>query len=333
MCQSKSAGGARCDTHAKDAIADHQIKYGKLVQQECSDKGIAIDPACFVVTPDEERRIHSKVVLDPAVRTATIEYHRADWNASKLTNDLKNAIEAGDKKQLIALMRPYDTNLRAVYNDSQINKREFAEDMAAAENDQERAAAIAYNNNEIKKLKERKKDLDISLAFAADDALKAYNLRGNASGVADSMSAVRYAHMESKAAQNKLEDAEKKVRERVEKTVSLNKLKKDPGFKAAESSETFRSSEEFARWNSKSKELAQSYKTTSHYLKKAAAKISEDKKAGIDTTKAEATYKELNIIKAKFAHANIIEAHGSFSNEAGAAKRAVAEAREKEYTF
>lgn len=343
MCQSKAMGGLRCDTHAKDAVADSEIKYSKLVQKECLDKGITVAPASLVLTPDEEAIVKKKVRHHPTVLKANIERQRANWDMKTLQQSYADAIMAGDEAELYKSIARNDPALKELMDENAVNKEMFEATMhysTLGDNPnrpdrKERDARIIANRKQaIVLMKERRTQILASCQQRAAEAVTAYyNDPSELESLVNAQAGVKAAKKKCDDAMGKLETAEKRASERAEGTVIANKLKKDPGFKAAESSADFRSSGKFKEWDTKNTDVQTQYKMTSGFQNKVAAKISSDKQAGLDTTKLEAGYKSLVVNKAKFAFRNIAQALGITSPEAKAAKAKIDSSREKVYTF
>lgn len=333
MCQSKSEGGARCESHAKKAISDHQIAYSNLVQQECVANGIMIDPAYYQLTDKEHEIIGSQFSVDPTVKKARDEASKAKRNLERLKGTLTEALGSGDVNRLATLIRQQDPEFKAINDDNEARRIKFAEETKSATSNSAIELAIARNKVDIGLLNDRKAALNASSKKQAIGATNIYSQTGNPQRAINFLSCLQKTNAETIAVRDKSIATTVSVRKRMEESAIASKVMNDPGFQEAASSPAFRNTPVFEKWEAKDKELTEAYRMTSGYQNQVAAKISSYKKAGMDTSEMEAAYKDLTIRKAKFTYQNIAEAQGTSSPQAQAARKAYDDAKQKEHSF
>jgi hypothetical protein len=333
MCQSKSDGGIRCESHVKKALAEHQISYYSMVQQECADKGISIAPASLELTPDETSVIKTQVNTDPSVQKARDEAQRASQQLNKMQHMLTDALASGDMNRFATVIRQNNPEFKAINDDNETRRLKFIEDTAKARNENEREEAETSNKITSAELNARKVKLNGISKQQAIDAFKIYRSTGNSARALSSLKCLQDANKNAIATKDASLSKVMRVRTQMEKLAIAKKLINDPGYQEAESSPAFRNSPDFHKWDAKEKELHESYRMTSAYQNQVAAKISSYKTAGMNTTEMETAYKAQTVRKAKFIYQNIAEAHGASSPEARAAWEAYGAAKQKEHVF
>ena len=334
MCQSKAKGGFRCATHAKDAIVDHKNKYSQMVQQECIANGITINPECFELTPKEKPFVTSQIFLDPSVQKMRKEIVEANRKVRVLQGTLADALAVRDINKLAIIIREHNPELKAIIDDNEARKRRFHGYMANSNLDAEEIAkAIANNKHQLALLNKRKEKLNFLSKKEAVESFNIYKQSGDVSSALASVTCLDQTKKDALAVQDKAAAISQRARTRLTETIITNKLINDPGFKAAESSDAFRNSAKFHAWETKEKELAESYRMTPGYHKKVVAQIADYKKLGMDTTEMETAYRALSVRKAQFDYRNVAAAYGAFSPEAKVAKEAYGDAKQKEHSF
>lgn len=333
MCQSKSDGGIRCESHVKKAIAEHQIAYSNMVQQECADKGISIDPASLALTLDETSVIRTQVNTDPSVQKAREEALKATLQLNKMQHQLTEALASNDVNRFATLIRQNDPEFKAINDDNEARRLKYADDIAKAKTEQEKNEAEATNKNTTAQLNARKAKLNGVSKQQALDAYKIYRVTGNSNRSLSAVKCLQDANKNAIATKDASLSKVMRSRAQMEQLAIAKKLVNDPGYRKAESSPAFRNSPDFHKWNDKERELNESYRMTAAYQNQVAAKISSYKEAGMDTAEMETAYKALTVRKAKFIYQNIAEAHGMTSPEARAAREAYDAAKEKEPAF
>lgn len=334
MCQSKAKGGFRCATHVEEAIADHKNKYSKMVQQEAATNGIIINPQCFELTPAEKNLVTSQIFLDPSVQKMRKEIVEANHQVRVLQASLSDALAVRNVNKLALVIREHNPELQSIKNDNEARKRRFNEYIANPNlNEDELEHALEQNKNQLALLNKRKEKLNYLSKAEAIEVFKVYKESADASKALASVTCLNKVRNDVLAIQEKAAATSQRVRTRLTDRIVAEKLVTDPGFKAAESSDTFRNSTKFQEWEAKEKELAESYRMTAGYHKKVLAKITSYKKLGIDTAEMELAYKALHIRKAKFTYKSITEAYGVLSPEAQVAKEAYEQAKQKEHSF
>jgi hypothetical protein len=333
MCQSKSNGGMRCESHAKKAIAEHQIAYSNMVQQECADKGIKINPASLELTADEISQVKSQLHTDASIQKTRADAQKATQKLKKLKDSLTEALSSGDVNRLAMLVRQNDPEQQSIIDDNEARRLKFADEMANAANETQKDEIIANNKTAYDLLNRRKEKLNFLSKKEAVNSSNIYRATRNNQRALTSLVCVQKADKDALEAREAGSAKIERVRGQMMETAITNKLINDPGFQEVASSETFRSSEAFQKWDAKENELMESYRMTSGYQNQVAAKISAYKKAGMDTTEMESAYKALTVRKAKSSYQNIAEAHGVASPEAKKAREAYDEAKRKEHSF
>lgn len=333
MCQSKSEGGARCESHAKKAVAEHQTAYSNLVQQECMANGIIIDPAYYELNDKEHDIISSQFNADPAVKKARDEISKSKQNMNKLQGTLKEALGSGDVNRLATLIRQNNPEFKAINDDNEARRTTFNTNMAKATTEAAKDEFVLQNRIDTDLLNKRKEKLNFTSKKAAIGATNIYRSTGDSQRAILSLECLQEANRESHVLRDKLITTTVSVRKRMEENAIANKVRNDLGFQDAESSPAFRNSPVFQKWEAKEKELTENYRMTSGYQNQVAAKISEYKKAGMDTTEMEAAYKDLTVRKAKSEYKNIAEFHGTNSPQAKAAIENYNEVKQKEFSF
>jgi hypothetical protein len=333
MCQSKSDGGIRCESHVKKAIAEHQIAYSNLVQQECAAKGITIDPAYLHLTSEEEDNVRSQFSADSTVQKARSESQKATQKVARLKGTLSEALASGDVNRIATVIRQNNPEMQAIIDDNDARRLKLAADLSNATNDEEKDKIIANDKNESALLNKRKEKLNYVSKKEAVDANNIYLRTRDSSRALNPVECLQKANRDALDIRDKAIATKARVREQLHETALANKVVNDPGFQQVASSPDFRNSPEFHKWEAKEDELMESYRMTSGYQNQVAAKISSYKQAGMDTTEMEAAYKALTVRKAKFVFRNIAQAHGASSTEAKAALEACDEAKQKEHVF
>ena len=333
MCHSKSEGGARCESHAKVAIADHKIAYSELVQQECMANGIMIDPTYYKLTPEDEERVSKQLTSDPAVHKATSASRKTTEQLKQLHSSLTEALGSGDIDKFTALIRNSDPELQALVENNDARKTKFAARMAAATDENAKTKAIENNKMDVAILKARKARFLAASEQQALESFATYRNTGSSKRAIVPLPCLQEVNRENIDTKETARAKIVAARTRLEKIALAERMQNDPGFQDAESSPAFRNSPAFQKWDEKNKMLQESYRLTSGYQKKLAASISTHKANGIDTAKAETAYKALTVQKAKFEYNNIAEFHGASSPQAAAALEHFNETKQKEHSF
>lgn len=333
MCQSKSEGGIRCESHAKRAINDHQIAYSKLVQQECAAKGITIDPACYELTPEETARVDSRHRDEPAVKKAYGDASEATRKRNRLRMSLRDALASGDINRYATLIRENNPELQAITDDNTARRTKLAETMARITDEKEKEEAIEKDKQEYALLNKRKAKLNFVSKKEAMDTWEDYRRTGDSERIVHNLTCMKQVTKDIEEIRTKSDATIRRERERQRELTISSKVYNDPGFQKVAASTEFRTSPEFQKWDAKESELMESYRMTSGYQNQVAAKISDYKKAGMDTTEMEAAYKDLTVRRAKFAFDNIAAVHGTSSPEAKSAASAYVAARQKIHVF
>ena len=333
MCQSKSEGGARCESHAKRAINDHQLTFNKMVQQECLSLGVMIDPECYALTPEETTRVESRLNAEPAVKKAYGEASEATRERKRMRSDLKDALEAGEVNKFARLLRQNNPELQAINDDSDTRKNKFNANMAKAPTEAAKDELVLQNRVDIALLNKRKEKLNFVSKKEATDAIEDYRKTGDYERIVSGLSPMKQAAKDIEEIRAKSDATIGGERARQRELAIAYKISNDPGFRDIETSPAFRNTEWYQKWDTKDKALQESYKMTSGYQNEVAAKISAHKKAGVDTTEMETAYKDLTVRKAKFAFKNIAQFHGTSSPEAKVAASAYHAATQKVHIF
>lgn len=333
MCQSKSDGGIRCESHVKKALSDHRIEYSEMVQKECADKGIAIAPTSLELTFDEASAIRTQVNTDSYVQKARAEAQNATNHVNKMRHTLNAALVSHDVNRLATLIRESNPEFKAINADNEARRIKLSEALARARTEEEKETAQAVSKHETALLNARKLKLNGFSKQQAVNAHKLYRVTGSSVKALETLKCLQDATRNAMTTRDSSQATIVRVRERMNKLAIAHKLVNDPGYQQAESSAEFRSSPEFLKWNDKERELHESYRMTAAYQNQVAAKITHYKTAGMDTSEMEKAYKALTIRKARFVYQNVVEAHGALSKEAATARTTYAESKQKEHVF
>lgn len=333
MCQSKSEGGIRCESHIQKSMTDHQIAFSNLVQQECMANGVLIDPAYFELSPDDHSHVNSQLGTNTTAKKARLDAITAKNNLNVLRGTLIDALTSGDTRIFASLIRENDPELQAIDVDNAARKRKLAEDMARITDEKEKDEAIANNKNVIASLKDRKAKLNALSKKRATEATNIYIATGDATRAVSYLACMQQANKDTRDIRDKALATIKRERKRLEEITIAYKVRNDPGFRDAMSSPSFVTSPVYQNWEAKNKELWTSLSMTPGYQNDLKVKISSYKKAGINTAEMEAAHKELTIRKAKLAYDNIAEFHGTSSTEAKAAASAYHAATQKVHVY
>lgn len=333
MCQSKSEGGARCESHAKKAINDHQLTLNKMVQQECLSLGVMIDPECYALTPEETTRMESRVNAEPAVKKAHGDASEATRKRNRMRGTLKEALESGDINRFATLIRQNNPELQAINDDSDTRKNKFNANMAKATTEAAKDELVLQNRVDIALLNKRKEKLNFVSKKEAMDSLNDHRKTGDSERIVHTLTCMKEVTKEIADIRAKSDETIRNERARQKELAIAHKISNEPNFRDIETSPAFRNTEWYQKWDTKNKELQENYKMTSGYQNEVAAQISAHKKAGGDITEMAAAYKDLTVRKARLAYKNIAQFHGTSSPQANDAATAYHTATQKIHVF
>jgi hypothetical protein len=333
MCQSKSEGGARCESHAKKAINDHQLTLNKMVQQECLSLGVMIDPECYALTSEENARVESRVNAEPAVKKAHGDASEATRKRNRMRGTLKEALASGDINRFATLIRQNNPELQAINDDSETRKNKFNANMAKAATESEKDELILQNRVDVALLNKRKEKLNFVSKKEAVAAMEDYRRTGDHERIVHTLTCMKEVTKEIADIRAKSDETIRNERARQKELAIAAKIGNDPSFRDIETSTAFRNTEWYQKWDTKNKELQENYKMTSGYQNEVKAQISAHKAAGGDITEMAAAYKDLTVRKARLAYKNIAQFHGTSSPEANDAASAYHTATQKIHVF
>lgn len=333
MCQSKSEGGMRCESHIRKAMASHQISFSNLVQQECMANGVIIDPELYTLDSEDRAHVDSQIRTDPAAKKAYGDVSEATRKRNKLRGTLRDALASGDVNRFATIIRDANPELKAISDDNEARKQKYAEAVANSKDENEQNELIASNREEMRKLNQRKERLNSLCKKEAMDAFNDYRRTSDSERIVHTLPCMKQVTKEIADIREKSDATISRVRKHNEELAIAYKVRRDPGYQEAMSSPSFINSPAYQKWEAKNRELGTSLTMTPGYQNDLATKISSYKKAGIDTADMEKRHKAYTVNKAKTAYNNIAEFHGASSPEAKAARTAYDEATQKVHVF